>query len=108
MRSSYSTPREISRGLKRKQYSKMGGTPSSDRVIEDIDRALEELKIFFCANGASVEEIAGSNVHRRKELGKGKIVSWGGARSKGEGRKCELAKNTFFHSDLLKLCLKKK
>ena len=38
----------------------------------------------------------------------GKSVSWGGARTKGEGRKCELTKDMFLHSDLLKLCLQKK
>ena len=33
---------------------------------------------------------------------------WGGPRSKGEGRKCSFDQNRFLHSDLLKLCLKKK
>ena len=37
---SYSTPREISRGLKRIWDSKMG-TPSSARIIQDIDLALK-------------------------------------------------------------------
>ena len=41
-------------------------------------------------------------------VGEGKSVSWGGARTKGKGRECELTKNMFLHSDLLKLCLKKK
>ena len=42
-----------------------------------------------------------------KKVGEGKIVSWGGARTKGKGRECELTKNMFLHSDFLKLCLKK-
>ena len=41
-------------------------------------------------------------------VGEGKSVSWGGALTKGKGRECELTKNMFLHSDLLKLCLKKK
>ena len=41
-------------------------------------------------------------------LCEGKSVSWGGARTKGEVRGCELTKKTFLHSDLLKLCPKKK
>ena len=41
-------------------------------------------------------------------VGEGKSVSWGGARTKGKGRECELTKKMFLHSDLLNLCLKKK
>ena len=42
MRFSYSTLREISRGLKYIWDSQMKGTPSSDRIIEDFDRAYFE------------------------------------------------------------------
>ena len=47
------------------------------------------------------------NGHRRKVVGEGGSVSWGGTRTKGKGRKCKLAKKMFLHSDMLKLCLKK-
>ena len=104
---SYSTPMEISQVLKRIWDLKMGGTPSSPRIIEDFDLALKALEIFYCASGTAVEEIAGINGHRRKEGGEGGSVSFGGARTKGEGRECELPKNMLFHSDLLQLCLKK-
>ena len=80
------------------------GTPSSVRIIEDVDLALKALEIFYRENGAAVEGIADRNGHRKKEVGKGNSVSWGGARTKGEGCECELTKNMFFHSDLLKLC----
>ena len=43
----------------------------------------------------------------RKLVGKGKSVRCGGARTKGEGRECELAKKMLYHSDLLKLCFMK-
>ena len=33
---------------------------------------------------------------------------WGGPRSKGEGRKSSCDRKMFYHSDLLKLCLKQK
>ena len=33
-------------------------------------------------------------------VGEGKSVSWGDARKKGKGRKCELTKNMFLHIDL--------
>ena len=107
MRFSFSTPKEIARGLKRIWESKMG-TPSLARIIQDVDLALKELDTFYCANGAALEGLADRNGHRRKVVGEGKSVSWGGARTKCNGRKCELTKKMSLHSDLLKLCLKKK
>ena len=44
MRFSFSTPKEIFRGLKRIWESKMG-TPSSARIIQDVDLALKALEI---------------------------------------------------------------
>ena len=73
-----------------------------------MDLALKVLEIFFLANGAAVEGLADRNGHRRKVVGEGKSVSWGCARTKGKGRECKLNKKMFLHSDLLKLCLKKK
>ena len=84
------------------------GTPSLARIIQDVDLSLKALEIVYRANGAAVEGLADRNGHRRKLVCEGKRVSWGGARTKGKGRKCELTKNMFLHSDLLKLCLKKK
>ena len=104
---SFSTPRGIDRGMKRIWDSKMV-TPSSARIIEDVDLALKALEIVYLANGDSVEGLADRNGHRRKVVGERKSVSWGGARTKGKGRECKLTKNMFLHSDLLKLCLKKK
>ena len=80
------------------------GTPSSVRMIKDVDLALKALGIVYRENGATVEGLANRNGHRKKEVGKGNSVSWGSARTKGEGCECELTKNMFFHSDLLKLC----
>ena len=84
------------------------GTPSLAQIIEDVDLALKALEIVYLENGASVEGLADTNGHRQKVAYEGKSVSWGGARTKGKGRKCELTKNLFLHSDLLKLCLNKK
>ena len=64
--------------------------------------------MVFCANGAAVEGVADRNWHRRKEVGEVESVSWGGARTKGEGCQCKLTNNMFFHGDLLQLSLKKK
>ena len=61
------------------------GTPSSERIIEDVDLALKALEIVYLANGAAVEGLADRNGHRRKVVGEGKSVSWGGARTKGKG-----------------------
>ena len=83
------------------------GTPSSVRIIEDVDIALKALEIVYRENGAAVEGLADGNGHRNKELGKRKSVSWGGARTKGGGRECKLTKKMFFCSDFLKLCHKK-
>ena len=107
MQFSFSTPREIARGMKRIWESKMG-TPSSARMIEDVDLALKALGIVYLANGASVEGLADRNGHRLLVVGEEKSVSWGNARTKGKGRECKLTKNMFLHSDLLKICLKKK
>ena len=107
MRFSFSTPKEIFRGLKRTRESKMG-TPSSVRIIQDVDLALKALEIFYRENGDTVECLADRNGHRRKVVGEGESASWGGERTKGKGRECELTKKMFLYSDLLKLCLRKK
>ena len=73
-----------------------------------MDLALKALEIVYLANGAAVEGIADRNVHRRKQVGEGKSVSWGGARTKVKGCECEITKNMFLQSDMLKLCMKKK
>ena len=104
---SYSTPRGISQGLKHIWDSKMG-TTSSVRIIKDVDLALKVLKIVYRANGAAVEGLAERYGHKKKEVGEGGSVSWRGAQTKGEGCKCKITKNMFFHSDLLKLFHKKK
>ena len=69
---SFSTPREITRGLKRLQDSKIG-TPSSAKIIQDVDLALKALEIVYRKNGAAVEGLADRNGHRRKLVGKGKV-----------------------------------
>ena len=89
---SFSTPREIAQGLKRLWDSKIGN-PSLERIIQDVDLALKALGIVYRENGAAVEGLADINGHRRKVVGKEKSVRCGGARTKGEGRECELAKN---------------
>ena len=65
-------------------------------------------KIVYRENGATVEGLVDRNGHRRKVVDEVTSVSWEGARNKGKGRECKLTKNMFLHSDLLKLCLKKK
>ena len=50
---SYSTLREISRGLKHVWDWQIGGTPFSARIIEDVDLALKSLEIFYRANGTT-------------------------------------------------------
>ena len=63
MRFSLSTPKETTRGLKRIWESKMG-TPSSARIIKDVDLTLKVLKIVYCTNGAAFKGIADRNIHR--------------------------------------------
>ena len=75
MQFSFSILREITRGMKRICEAKMG-TPSSARIIEDVDLALKALEIVYLANGASVEVLADRNVHRRKVVGEGKVSVW--------------------------------
>ena len=67
---SFSTPKEISRGLKRIWEYKME-TPSSERIIQDVDLALKALEIVYRANGAAVEGLSDRNGHIRKVLGEG-------------------------------------
>ena len=71
---SSSTMREISRVLNRIWDLKIG-TLSSVSIIKDIDLALKALEMVYRANGAAVEGVANRNGHRKKEVGKGKIVS---------------------------------
>ena len=104
---SYSTLKEMARVLKLIWDSKMV-TPSSARIIEDVDLALKVLKIVYRANGAAVEGLADRSGHRRKEVGEVGSVSWGGARIKGGVREYKLTKKMFFRTDLLQLYLKKK
>ena len=66
------------------------------------------LEIDFCVNSAAVEGIVDRYGHKSKEMGEEKSVSRGGARTKVKGHKYELTKNSFFHSDYFKFCLKKK
>ena len=53
MRFSFSTPKEIARGLKLIWESKMG-TPSSARIILDVDLSLKALEIVYRANESAV------------------------------------------------------
>ena len=91
MRFSFSTPKEISRGLKRIWESKMG-TPSLARIIHDVDLALKVLEIFYRANGAAVEGLEDRNEHRRGVVGEVESISWLGVRTTGKGRECKLTK----------------
>ena len=75
---SYSTLREIARGLKLIWDLQMGGTPSSSRIIKDVDLALKALEMVYHANGTAAEGLVDRNGHRRKDVGEGKSVSWGG------------------------------
>ena len=93
---SFSTLREITRGLKCLWDSKIG-TPSSARIIQYVGLALKALEIVYRENGGAVEGLASRNGHRRKVVGKGRSVKCGGARNKGEGRECELAKKMLYH-----------
>ena len=62
------------------------GTLSSARIIQDFDLALKMLETVYRANGDAVEELSDRYGHIRKLVGEGKIVSWGGAQTKGNGR----------------------
>ena len=84
------------------------GTPSSERMIEDVDLALKALEIAYHANVAAAEGMADGNGHRRKVVGEGESLSWVVERTKGKGREREPTKKMFLYIDLLKLCLKKK
>ena len=63
MQFSFSTPREIARGMKRIWESEMG-TPSLARIIEDVDLTLKALDIVYLENGDAVEGLTDRNGHR--------------------------------------------
>ena len=44
------------------------GTPSSARIIQDVDLVLKVLEIVYRENGATVEGLSDRNGHRRKVL----------------------------------------
>ena len=54
-------------------------TPSSTRIIEDVDLALKALEIVYHTNGTAVQGLANRYGHRRKEIGEGESVSWVGS-----------------------------
>ena len=83
------------------------GNTFSASIIKDVDLALKALEIVYRTNGDAVEGLDDWNGHIRKVVVEGKIVSRGGARTNGKGRKCELTNKMFLQSDLSKLCLKK-
>ena len=83
-------------------------TPSSARIIQDIDLALKAFEIVYHKNGDAVEGLADRNGHIWKVVGEGGSVSWRGAWTKGKGRECKLTKKMCLHSYLLNSCLKKK
>ena len=60
MRFSFSTPKEITRALKRIRES-ITGTPYSVSIINDVDLALKALEIVIHSNGYAVEGITDSN-----------------------------------------------
>ena len=68
------------------------GTPSSARIIQDVNMMLKALEIIYRTNGDAVWGLADINGHRSKEVGEGKSVSWGGAQTKGKGPECKLTK----------------
>ena len=103
---SFSTPKEITRGMKRIWESKMG-SPSSERIIQDVDLAMKALEIGYRANKSTVKGLYDRNGHRQKVVGEGERVILGGAWTKGKGRKCKLTIKMLLHSDMLKFCLKK-
>ena len=57
---SFYAPKEIARGLKSIRESKMG-TPSSARIIQDVDLEMKSLEIVYHKNGAAVEGLADRN-----------------------------------------------
>ena len=59
-RFSFSTTKEIARGLKHIWESKMG-TPSSARIIQDVDLDFKSLEIIYRANRDEVEGLADRN-----------------------------------------------
>ena len=59
-------------------------------------------------NSAVFEGLEDRNGHIRKEVYEGVNISWVGVQTKGEGCKCKLTKNMFFHSYLLQFCIQKK
>ena len=60
----------ITIGLKRIWESKIV-TPSSARIIEDVDLALKPLENVYHANGAAFESLDDRNGQRRKMVGEG-------------------------------------
>ena len=60
VRFSFDTSKEISRGIKLIWELKMG-TPSSAKIIQDVDLALKLLEIVYHATGAAVEGLADRN-----------------------------------------------
>ena len=80
---SNTTPKLISRGIRRLVEGHLpdDGVPSSKRIMEDCDRALDSMRTVCEHDGAMVPGLANRNGHRYSKSG---TNSWGGATVKSE------------------------
>ena len=88
------------------------GTPSSERIIQDVNLALKASEFVYHVNGTrSWEGLADRNRHEPKAVGEGgnfQLGSLHGPKGKGRGAIANSTKNMFSRSDQLKSRLKKK
>ena len=76
-----------------------GVLPTSDRIVQDIDKAIRAFKTVHEAKGVCVPGLAGGRVAgHRSRSNKEHSKNWGGKRKKGE-HIFELAEGSM-HSDL--------
>jgi hypothetical protein len=80
---SLSTPKRVSDAYLRILSPTSGGSPCSDRILQDCLNWREHLEIIREAGGAMVEGVGNRREHRRRNVPRSK-GGWGGKRKKKE------------------------
>ena len=83
---SKSTPKHLDRAIRRIMHPRTGGAPSSERIIQDVDRVESALKAILLGGGICITDEKLRAVRRgpRAEAAAGKVQR-GGARTKKAG-----------------------
>ena len=99
---SFATPKEVSRVYRRIFHPKTGVSPLPERIVQDVHKAVNAMKVIHQAKGAFVPGLAGGRVPGQRHTATEERTSsnWGGKRVK---KILEELDNSAMHADLRSL-----